>query len=35
VIAAIVIGLGYLLPLIALGLAAWFVAVRVRRRREA
>jgi hypothetical protein len=34
VIAAIVIGLGYLLPLIALGLAAWFVAVRVRRRRE-
>jgi Domain of unknown function (DUF4349) len=34
VIAAIVIGLGYLLPLIALGLAAWFVAVRVRRRRK-
>jgi hypothetical protein len=34
VIAAIVIGLGYLLPLIALGLATWFVAVRVRRRRE-
>jgi hypothetical protein len=32
-IAAIVIGLGYLLPLIALGLAAWFVVVRVRRRR--
>ena len=35
VIAAIVIGLGYLLPLIALGLAAWFVVVRVRHRREA
>jgi hypothetical protein len=33
VIAAIVIGLGYLLPLIAIGLATWFVVVRVRRRR--
>jgi uncharacterized protein DUF4349 len=33
VIAAIVIGLGYLLPLIALGLLIWFVVVRVQRRR--
>ena len=33
VIAAIVIGLGYLLPVVALGLAAWFVVERVRRRR--
>jgi uncharacterized protein DUF4349 len=33
VIAAIVIGLGYLLPLVALGLVVWFVVVRVRRRR--
>lgn len=33
VIAAIVIGLGYLLPLIALGLVVWFVVVRVQRRR--
>jgi len=35
VIAAIVIGLGYLLPLIAIGLVAWFVVVRVQRRRAA
>jgi hypothetical protein len=35
VIAAIVIGLGYLLPLIALGLVVWFVVVRVQRRRAA
>ncbi len=33
VIAAIVIGLGYLLPLAVLGLVAWFVVDRVRRRR--
>lgn len=33
VIAAIVIGLGYLFPLLLIGLAAWFVASRVRRRR--
>lgn len=33
VIAAIVIGLGYLLPLLAIGLVIWFVVVRVRRRR--
>lgn len=33
VIAAIVIGLGYLLPPIALGLVIWFVTVRVQRRR--
>lgn len=33
VIAAIVIGLGYLLPLLAIGLVIWFVIVRVRRRR--
>ena len=33
VIAAIVIGLGYLLPLLALGLLVWFVLVRVQRRR--
>ena len=33
VIAAIVIGLGYLLPLAVLGLALWFVVDRVRRRR--
>jgi hypothetical protein len=32
VIAAIVIGLGYLLPLIALALVVWFVVVRVQRR---
>jgi hypothetical protein len=35
VIAAIVIGLGYLLPLAALGLVVWFVVVRVQRRRTA
>jgi hypothetical protein len=35
VIAAIVIGLGYLLPLIVLGLVVWFVVVRVQRRRAA
>jgi hypothetical protein len=33
VIAAIVIGLGYLFPILALGLAAWFVISRMRRRR--
>jgi Domain of unknown function (DUF4349) len=33
VIAAIVIGLGYLLPFLAIGLGVWFVVVRVRRRR--
>ncbi|HET8525762.1 MAG TPA: DUF4349 domain-containing protein [Actinomycetota bacterium] len=33
VIAAIVIGLGYLLPLLAIGLLVWFVVVQVRRRR--
>ena len=33
VIAAIVIGLGYLLPLIVLGLVGWFVVPRVQRRR--
>jgi hypothetical protein len=33
VIAAIVIGLGYLIPILLLGLAAWFVVSRVRRRR--
>jgi hypothetical protein len=33
VIAAIVIGLGYLFPLVLIGLAAWFVVWRVRRRR--
>jgi hypothetical protein len=32
VIAAIVIGLGYLIPLIALSLVIWFVVVRIRRR---
>ena len=35
VIAAIVIGLGYLLPLIALGLVGWLVVTRVQRRRTA
>jgi hypothetical protein len=35
VIAAVVIGIGYLLPLAILGLIGWFVAVRLRRRREA
>jgi hypothetical protein len=33
VIAAIVIGLGYLFPILVLGLAAWFVVARMRRRR--
>ena len=33
VIAAIVIGLGYLLPLVLLGLVVWFVVDRVRKRR--
>jgi Domain of unknown function (DUF4349) len=33
-IGVIVIGLGYLLPVIAIGLVGWFVAVRIRRRRE-
>jgi Domain of unknown function (DUF4349) len=35
VIAAIVIGLGYLIPILVLGFAAWFVVSRVRRRRTA
>ena len=35
VIAGVVIGLGYLIPVLLLGLAAWFVVVRVRRRRAA
>jgi uncharacterized protein DUF4349 len=34
VVAAIVIGLGYLLPLLLIGLACWFVWTRVNRRRE-
>jgi hypothetical protein len=34
VVAAIVIGLGYLLPLIVLGLVGWFVVARIRRRRS-
>ena len=33
VIAAIVIGLGYLIPILVLGLGAWFVVSRVGRRR--
>jgi hypothetical protein len=33
VIAAIVIGLGYLIPILVLGFAAWFVVSRVRKRR--
>jgi Domain of unknown function (DUF4349) len=33
VIAAIVIGLGYLIPILLLGLTAWFVVSRLRRRR--
>ena len=33
VIAAIIIGLGYVLPLLAIGLVVWFVVVQVRRRR--
>jgi uncharacterized protein DUF4349 len=35
VVAAIVIGLGYLLPLLIIGLACWFVWTRIQRRREA
>jgi hypothetical protein len=34
VIAAIIIGIGYLLPLVAIGLVIWFVYVAVRRRRR-
>lgn len=34
VIAAIIIGIGYLLPLVAIGLVIWFVVVQVRRRRR-
>jgi hypothetical protein len=34
VVAAIVIGLGYLLPLLVIGLIGWFIATRVRRRRS-
>ena len=34
VIAAIIIGLGYLLPVVAIGLVIWFVVVQVRRRRR-
>ena len=33
VIAAIVIGLGYLIPILLIGLAAWFVVPRIRNRR--
>ena len=33
VIAAIVIGLGYVVPLVALGLLIWFAVVRIKRRR--
>ena len=33
VIAGVVVGLGYLIPLVMLGLLIWFVVVRVRRRR--
>jgi hypothetical protein len=29
-----VIGAGYLLPLLVIGLIGWFVATRIRRRRE-
>jgi hypothetical protein len=35
VIAAIVIGIGYLLPIAAIGLVIWLVVVQVRRRRAA
>jgi hypothetical protein len=35
VVAAIVIGLGYMLPILVLGLLAWFVASRIRHRRRA
>lgn len=34
VIAAIIIGIGYLLPLVAIGLVIWFVVVTVQRRRR-
>ncbi|MEX2421465.1 MAG: DUF4349 domain-containing protein, partial [Actinomycetota bacterium] len=34
VIAAIVVGIGYLIPLALIGLAVWFVVSRVRRRRS-
>lgn len=34
VIAAIIIGIGYLLPLVGIGLVMWFVFVQVRRRRR-
>ncbi len=34
-IGVIVIGLGYLLPLLAIGLVVWFISTRVRRRRDA
>ena len=34
VVAAIVIGLGYLLPIVLIGLACWFVWMRVQRRRQ-
>lgn len=33
VIAGVVVGLGYLIPVVALSLAVWFVVLRVRRRR--
>jgi hypothetical protein len=33
-VGVIVVGLGYLLPLIAIGLLCWFIATRIRRRRE-
>ena len=35
VIAGVVIGLGYLIPVALLAALVWFVVVRVRRRREA
>jgi hypothetical protein len=35
VVAAIVIGLGYLLPLLVIGGVGWFIATRIRRRRTA
>jgi hypothetical protein len=35
VIAGVVVGLGYLIPLVGIGLLAWFVVARVRRRRVA
>jgi uncharacterized protein DUF4349 len=34
VIAGVVIGLGYVIPVVAIGLAAWFVGTRLRRRRS-